>query len=143
MDPFDTASSALILSAIYHSRKVIRPKAILTRTLHVLVVLSMLIPSTTVMAAPNLAAPNHGGDSTRIVELPQPSISESEALQYQSPRFEHPQPRVGRALNSPDLSSKERLLQDPTPTPTPDPDNPLLPSKLHASMVRAYWYLHR
>jgi len=127
MDPFDTASSALILSAIYHSRKAIRPKAALTRTFHVLVVLSMLIPGTTAVTAPI-----QGDDSARIVELPQSSISEPEALQYQSPRFEHPRPRVGRALNSPVLSSKEGLLQDPTPTPTPGPDNPLLPSKLPA-----------
>jgi hypothetical protein len=42
MDPFDTASSALILSTIYHSRKVIHPKGALTRTIHVLVVLSIL-----------------------------------------------------------------------------------------------------
>lgn len=71
MDPFNTVNSALIFSGIYHSIKEIRLKMAVTRAIHALVVLSMMMPGASVMAAPS-----PGEDITQVVERPESSIPE-------------------------------------------------------------------
>jgi hypothetical protein len=88
------------------------------------VVLSLAIPS---FGRPTIERETPAIDDERdLIDLSGPPSAPQ--VSYHPPVFEHPQPRIGRAPQSPTPeSSPQHLLE---PTPTPDSENPLLPPVL-------------
>jgi len=147
MDPFNIANFGMILAGRQSQCGGRRMRAIVTRAIHALVILSIVLPSSVVAAT---HAPAEKNLPERLGFTKSSGIDTSTGAAYVPPTFQRPEPRrVHR--EEVDRSSQEfragqasdhfpgglpvsglgsQMLLGPTPTPTPDPHNPGLPPRL-------------